>query len=121
MKLADLALGQRDDGDACELQTLVERSDIGLIAADPVQCFSHKDVELAVLRIAHQPLDARSPDRARSGYCRILVGTDDHPPLPLRMLPAKTELVLNRRSPLVVGGIAGVHGSAGHDGGVLPV
>ena len=95
MKLADLALCQRHNGDARELQMLVERGDIGLIAADPVQCLGKQDIELAVLPIPHQPLNARTQDRAAPRDRRILVGTDDLPPLPRRMFPAQPELVLD--------------------------
>lgn len=42
-----------------------ERS--GLIAADPVQRLGQQNVELTVLGIAHQPLDARTQDRTGPG------------------------------------------------------
>jgi|GEM_PF-2026179 len=120
MQFRDLAFGQRDDGDAREFQMLVEGSHVRLIAADPVQRLGQEDVELAMLRITHEPLNAGAQDRAGPGYGRILIGTDNLPPLPLRMFTAKPELVLDGRLALLVIGIAGVKGGAGHGGG-LPV
>ena len=114
MQFGDFTLGQRDDADAREFQVLVERGDIRLIAADPVQRLGQEDVELAMLRIAHQPLDAGPQDRAGPGYGRILVRTDDLPPLPPRMFTAEPELILNRSFALVVGRIAGIECGAGH-------
>nr|WP_251366462.1 hypothetical protein [Aeromonas hydrophila] len=58
MKLRDFVLGQGDDGDAREFQMLVEGRHVRLIAADPVQRLGQQDIELALLRIAHQALDA---------------------------------------------------------------
>ena len=69
-----------------------------------------------MLRIAHQPLDAGTQDRAGPGYCRVLIGTDDLPPFPASMFPAKPELVHDGRLVLLVIGIAGVKGGAGHGG-----
>lgn len=120
MKLGDFAFGQRNDSDAREFQMLVEGRHVRLIAADPVQRLGKQDVELAMLRIAHQPLDTGSQDRAGTGYGRILIGAHDLPVLPPGMLPAKPELVLDGRLALLVIGVAGVKGCAGH-GGILPV
>jgi hypothetical protein len=116
MKLGDFPFRQRGDGDACEFQMLVEGGNVCLIAADAVQRLGQEDVELAMLRIAHQSLDARTQDRAGPGNGRILIGTDDLPPLPLRMFATQAKLILNRGFALVVGGIAGVKGCAGHGG-----
>ncbi len=118
MKLGDFALSQGDDGDTCKFQMLVEGRHVCLIAADTVQRLGQEDVELAVLRIPHQPLDTGPQDRAGTGYGRILVGTDDLPPLPPRMFTAKPELVLNGRLALLLIGIAGVKSGAGHGGGL---
>lgn len=71
---------------------LVERRHIGLIAADPAQCLGQEDVELVMLRIVHQPLDAESQDRASPGDGRIPVRTDDLSSLPLRVFAAKLDL-----------------------------
>lgn len=121
MKLGDFTLGQGHDGDACKLQMLVERGNVSLITADPVQRLGQQDIELAMLRIAHQPLDTRTQNRAGSGYGCVLIGADNLPPLPPRMFPAEPELILNRRLALVVRRIAGVKSSMGHGGGVLPL
>ncbi len=82
---------------------LVERGNVGLIAADAVQRLGKQYLEVAALRVPHKPLDARTQNGARSRYRRILIGTDDLPALPARVFPAKPELVLNRRLALVIG------------------
>src|SRR5271166_5532080 len=43
-----------------------------------------------------------------------MVGADDFPLFPRRMLPADTELVLDRGGALIVGRIAGVERNPGH-------
>ena len=58
--------GQGDDGDAREFEMLVEGRHIGLIAADPVQRLGQQDIERAMPRFVHKPLDARPLDRART-------------------------------------------------------
>ena len=45
VKLADLALGEGDDGNAGEAQMLEQRGDIRLIAGNPVQCLGQHHVE----------------------------------------------------------------------------
>ncbi len=47
MQLGDFPLGQGDDGDACELQVLVECRDIRLIPADAIQCLGNDHREQA--------------------------------------------------------------------------
>ena len=37
MQLADLALGQRDNRNAGELEVLIEGGDVGLVTADTIQ------------------------------------------------------------------------------------
>ena len=64
MKFGDFSLRQRDDADARELQMLVERGDICLIAADLIQRLGQQDIEPALLCVTHQPLDAGTQDRA---------------------------------------------------------
>ncbi len=48
MKLGDFSLGQGDNGNACKLQVLVECGNIGLIAADAIQCLGNDHREQAV-------------------------------------------------------------------------
>src|SRR5690606_3711555 len=114
VQLADLALGQRDDRHAGELQMLEQCRHIGLVAADPVQRLGQYHVELSCLRVLQQHLNAGPQDHAGPGNPRILVGANDLPLLALRLLPANPELVFNRRLALVVGGIAGIKGDACH-------
>lgn len=103
MKLGDFPLCRGHDADARELQMLVERGNVRLIAADAVQRLGKQYLELAALRIPHKTLDAGTQNGAGTGYGRILIGTDDLPAFPARMFPAKPELVFNRRLALVVG------------------
>ncbi|SFU18864.1 hypothetical protein SAMN05518861_12023 [Mesorhizobium sp. YR577] len=114
MQFGDFPFGQGDDADASELQLLVERGDIGLIAADPIQCLGQQDIELSMLRVTHEPLNARSQDRARAGDRGILIESDSLPPLPSRMIPTEPKLIFNRRLALIVGGIAGIQCDTGH-------
>lgn len=73
MKLRDFRLGQSDDGDACKLQVLVESGDIGLIAADAVECLGNDRREQAALRISDHLLDAMAKNGAGTRYRRILI------------------------------------------------
>ncbi len=114
MKLADLSFGQRHDGNAGELQILEQRRHIGLVARDAVQRLGQHHVELARLRVLQQRLDAGPQDHARAGDARVLVRADDLPLLALRLLSADAELVVDGRLALIVGGIAGIKGNAGH-------
>ena len=51
MQLADLALGQRDNRNAGELEVLIEGGDVRLVATDAIERLCHHDVELSSLRI----------------------------------------------------------------------
>ena len=53
-------------------------------------------------------------NHAGAGNSRILVGADDYPILARGLLPADAQLVFDRRIALIVGGIAGIQGNAGH-------
>ena len=46
MKLGNFSLGKGNDGDASELQMLVQRGDVGLIAAETVQASARTTVKL---------------------------------------------------------------------------
>ena len=54
VELVDLALGQRRDHHARELEVLVERGDVRLVAARPVVRLRHHDVERAPARVLQQ-------------------------------------------------------------------
>ena len=70
MKLADLALGERDDRNAGEFEVLEQRRHIGLIAAKPVQCLRQNDPD----RPRRGPIQQRLKPRARKvrpGDCHV--------------------------------------------------
>lgn len=106
MKLADLTLGQRDDGHAGELQVLEECGDVGLVAADAVQRFGEHHIEAACLCVGQEGLNART-NEGRAGNGTVGIALHLGPTLPL---PALAQLVLDRGVTLVVGGIKGVKG-----------
>ena len=114
MKLADLAFAQGDDLHASEAQMLEQRRHVGLVAAHAVQRLGQHDLELAALGVLQQRLHARPQNHARAGDGGVMVGADDFPLLPRRMLPADAELILDRGDALIVGGIAGVERNPGH-------
>lgn len=70
MQLGDLPLAGGLDRHPVELQPLVNRNDVGLVAAEPVKRLGDDDFEAAVLCIAKQlliPLRMRlAPETARS-------------------------------------------------------
>ena len=114
MQLGDFAFGQGDDLHAREAQMLEQRRHIGLVAGDAIQRLGQHDVEPAALGILQQGLDARPEDDAGAGDGRVMIGIDDLPSLPARMLATNAELVLDRRDPLVIGGVAGVNRGLQH-------
>ena len=108
MQFGDLAFGQGDDPNAREFEMLVEDGHVSLIARNAVQGFGQHDVEFAGLRVLQEHLDARPQGDAGARYGGVLVGAHDLPTLPRRLLPADTELIVDRGNTLVVRGIAGV-------------
>jgi hypothetical protein len=114
MQLVDRPFCEGNDLDACELQMLVERRNIRLIARQAVQRFGQHDVELSRQRILQKLLDARTERYRRTGQCRIFVCRDDLPAFAFGLFAADTKLILNRRGVLVVGGVAGVERDLGH-------
>src|SRR3546814_3785518 len=79
VQLGDFAFGKRDERHARELQMLVERRDIGLIARHAIERLGEDDIELARLRIGQQPLNAGTQDHARPRDRGILIGALDLP------------------------------------------
>jgi hypothetical protein len=114
MQLGDFAFGQSDDSHTGKAQMLEQRGHIGLVAGDAIQRLGQDDVEPAALGILQQGLDAGPKNDAGAGDGRVLIGFDDLPSLPTRMLATDSELVLDRRDPLVIGGIAGVNHGLQH-------
>ncbi len=95
VQLGDFAFGQGDDLHAGETEMLEQRRHIGLIARDAVQCFGQHNVELATLGILQQRLDPRPENDTGAGDSGVMIGIDNLPPLPARMLTADAELVLD--------------------------
>nr|WP_260171242.1 hypothetical protein [Brevundimonas aurantiaca] len=114
VEFGHLALGEGNDAHADELQVLVQRGDIGLVARDAVQRFGHDDVELAALGVLEQRLDAGAQDDAGAGDCGVAVGADDSQAVAGGLLAADAQLIVDRGGVLLVAGIAGVEGDAGH-------
>ena len=95
MKFGDFAFGQGDDLHAGETQMLEQRRHIGLIARDAVQGLGEHNVEPAALGVLQQRLDTRPENDTGTRDSGIVIGIDDLPTLPARMLTADTELVLD--------------------------
>ncbi len=115
VQLGDFAFGERDERHARELQMLVERRDIGLIARHAIERLGDNHIELACLRVGEQPLDAGTQDHAGARDRGILIGAFDLPPLARRAFAADALLVGDRRRTLLIGGIAGIERGADHD------
>jgi hypothetical protein len=112
VQLGDLALCQRHDLHAGKAQMLEQRGHVSLVAADAVQPFRQHHVELAALRVPYKLLDARPQDHTVAGDRLILVGADNLPLLPRRVLAADAELIGDRFRALVVVRIPGVKGNS---------
>jgi hypothetical protein len=95
MKLRDFAFSQGNDLHAGETQMLEQRRHIGLIARDAVQSLGEHNVEPATLGVLQQRLDTRPENDAGTRDSGIVIGIDDLPALPARMLTTDTELVLD--------------------------
>ena len=99
MELVDLAFRQGDDHHARELQVLVERRHVRLVAAHPVERLGDHDLEHSPPRVVQQSLDAGTEDHAGAGDGGVLVRAGDLPALARRALAEDPELVLDRRRP----------------------
>ncbi len=109
-----VTLRQGDDHHAGELKVLERRGDVGLVAAQPIQCLRHDHVERAGAGVGQRLLDTGAQDHAAAGDGSVPVGVDDRPARSLRVFPADPELVLDRGRALKVRGVAGVEGGADH-------
>src|SRR5258708_29615751 len=94
---------------------LEQRRYIGLIARNAIERLGEYDVELAALGVLQQRSDTRPENDAGAGNGGIMIGTDNLPILPARMLTRDAELVLDRDHTLIVGRIAGVKRNLEHD------
>jgi hypothetical protein len=95
MKLGDFPFGQGNDLHAGKAQMLEQRRHIGLIARDAVQSLGEHNVEPATLGILQQRLDTRPENNTGAGDSGVMIGIDNLPPLPARVLTADAELVLD--------------------------
>jgi hypothetical protein len=95
VKFGDFPLGEGDDLHAGEAEMLEQRRHVGLIARDAVQGLGKHDVEPATLGVLQQGLDTRPENDTGAGDSGVMIGTDDLPTLPARMLLTDAELVLD--------------------------
>ena len=119
VKLADLAFDERHHAHAREAQMLEQRCHVRLIPAHAVQGLGQHQVELSGLGVSQKRLHARAQDHAVAGDGGVMVGGDDPPAFPLRVLAADAELVLDGGLPLLVGRIADIYGNVGILSGLL--
>ena len=103
MQLRDLALADRLDHHALELQLLIKPGDIGLVARQAIQRLGDDDLEPARLRIAHQLLDA-CPHQAGARDGAVGIDLDHLQPLARGMIAAGSDLVVDRGVALQVRG-----------------
>jgi hypothetical protein len=89
------AFGQGDDLHAGKAQMLEQRRHVGLIARDAVQGLGEHNVEPATLGVLQEQLDTWPENDAGTGDSGVMIGIDDLPALPARMLTADAELVLD--------------------------
>src|SRR3546814_21168612 len=101
---SDVCSSDLDERHARELQMLVERRDIGLIARHAIERLGEDDIELARLRIGQQPLNAGTQDHARTRDRGILIGAFELPALARCAFTADALLVGDRRRTLLIGG-----------------
>jgi len=78
VEFADRAFGKREHRHAGKAQAFVNSGDVFLVARNPVKGFRQREIELAILRVAHQRLDAGT-HKARARDRLILVVTRDLP------------------------------------------
>jgi hypothetical protein len=109
VQVRDVTLGERDDVDAGESETLEEACGVFLVAAESIERFGEDDVETCVQRVAHQCLEAGAEQRG-TGDRVIGELLNDCPALSRSELPAYPELVRNRSVALVVRRVPGVDG-----------
>jgi hypothetical protein len=95
MKLGDFAFGQGDDLHTGEAQMLEQRRHVGLIARDAVQGLGEHNVEPAALGILQERLDTWPENDTGTGHSGVMIGIDDLPALPVRVLTTDPELVLD--------------------------
>jgi hypothetical protein len=113
VEFADFAFGQCDDLYASETQTLIERGDICLITAQPIERLGQNGVELTCCGPFDEILESR-PKHRRSGDRSISEGVYDMPALAVCSFPAQPDLVIDRGIALHLGGKPGIDCNKGH-------
>jgi hypothetical protein len=104
--------------DAGEVQPLVQRRDILLVAGEAVERLSNRNVELALARLLQHELVA-GPDRRGAAQRTIDVGVLIDPALALDKGLALADLVLDRGVALVVRAVARVDDRSGRGSRVI--
>ena len=117
MEFGNLALGEGDEADAGEFEPLEQTGDVFLVAREAVEGFGDDDVEGGLARAFEQRLITRAQRRGAAER-GITIDLHQFPALADEAFLAKTQLVLDGRLALVIGGIAGVDdGAEGHGRG----
>ncbi len=88
MKFADVTFGQRHDRDARKPQALEHRGYVFLITRDAIEGFRQHDVELAVLSVRDQRLNAGAEERG-TRHRAVGIGFDNRPILPRGIVTAQ--------------------------------
>ncbi len=96
----------RVDDNSVMLEAFEDRRDVLLVARQAVQPLGDHGVEEAGLRILEQPLRLRARPQVGAGDRVVGVDVHDRSAVPLGMLPADTDLILDRPLMLIVGRIA---------------
>lgn len=113
MEFADFAFRQGDDLHARETQALIERGDICLITAQPVERLGQNGVEQTCCGVFDEILKSR-PKHRRSGDRSISERVHDTPALAVCSFPAQADLVLDRGIALHLGRKPGIDCNKGH-------
>ncbi len=111
MHSGDRAQVHRVQGDAMELQAVMQGGHIGELTAQPVQGFADDYLEPAGLQV-RQELAVTVPEGAVAADGPVLIDLGKRPALLLDVATANLDLVLDGGVALVVGGIAGINDGA---------
>jgi hypothetical protein len=104
VQVRDVTLGERDDVDAGEGETLEEPGGVFLVATEAVQRLGKDDVEAPIQCVPHQRLESGAQER-RAGDRVVGEFLDDGPALARGELAADPQLVRDRSVALIVGGV----------------
>ncbi|KQM41140.1 hypothetical protein ASE59_02330 [Sphingomonas sp. Leaf10] len=113
MKLRHVTFGQRVNADVRELETLIDRRDIGLVAGDPIDRLRTDDIERSGGRI-RQHRGHPGPPVGCAGDGDVGIDAGDFPAFAFCTCRAAGNLVFGRMGGLKLGREAGVNGAAGH-------